>query len=866
LRNLASSAGLYLFIPLILLQTILDAVYANGVWGTRLIVTSGTFAVGTLNTITLCTVLLLLFYTVESLDRENVTRLAPIHDTTSVRTLAVLLGKSIANCFVGAAILIGAGLGALATMAIQGKASPTPWPFIIVWGGLLAPTLFLWTAFVTLVRTLVRNKFTTYGIGLGVLVLTGVMQSRGKMNWLGNWNLWSAVRWSDMGLLEPNAGAVLWNRIFVVALGILCVAIALRCNARREPDATRVVHRLAPARLLRAAVPLVPYVAAAAVIAIILGVQIRSSFQSKPAQRAERDYWKQNLATWRDAPEPGLAGVDVALSLDPADHAFRTRGTYALVNDETKPLAQYALTLGRHVKSVEWSVDGAAYEPENRSGLYVFTPSRAWAPGDTVRVGFEFAGRWPDTITRNGGGMREFIQPSGAVITAFSPIAFPTVGWDETMGVDPRENQYEPRRYRSDYWLETVRPAFGVARPFRTRIVVDAPAEYTLNSVGTLVDERVEAGRRHATWVSDEPINLFNVVAGKWAVRRGDGTAIYHHAGHTFNIDEMSWALDGARRHFSAWFAPYPWRELKLSEFANLASYAQGFGTNITFSEGIGFSTLSDSRSRAAFLVTAHETAHQWWGNMLVPGEGPGGQILSEGTAHFSTLLLAEEMLGTQGRIEFAKRMEERYDDGRHVDAERPLVQIDGSKDGDRYVVYDKGGWVFWMLHQLMGREANLAGMRAFIANHRDNPDHPLLEDFVAEMRPFAPDPDAFDAFTQQWFFRVVMPEYRFEDVEKERQGERWIVRGTVHNTGTGRMPIQVAATRGDRFEKVQKDAPLGPAAPAAGYHEARLAVDLDGGARAPFRIECDFDPDLVLADPDALVLQLRRKHAVHRF
>ena len=40
------------------------------------------------------------------------------------------------------------------------------------------------------------------------------------------------------------------------------------------------------------------------------------------------------------------------------------------------------------------------------------------------------------------------------------------------------------------------------------------------------------------------------------------------------------------------WFHPYPWKELKVSASSPaLAGYAQGFATNITFSEAIGFLT-----------------------------------------------------------------------------------------------------------------------------------------------------------------------------------------------------------------------------------------------------------------------------------
>ena len=121
-------------------------------------------------------------------------------------------------------------------------------------------------------------------------------------------------------------------------------------------------------------------------------------------------------------------------------------------------------------------------------------------------------------------------------------------------------------------------------------------------------------------------MSFFNVIAGRWEVERGEGTAVYYHPGHPYNIGEMREALDAARRYYSEWFYPYPWRELKLSEFPNLATYAQGFPTNITFSEGIGFLTRSSPEIHAAFEITAHEAAHQWWGNILSPGKGPGGQ------------------------------------------------------------------------------------------------------------------------------------------------------------------------------------------------------------------------------------------------
>jgi hypothetical protein len=658
-----------------------------------------------------------------------------------------------------------------------------------------------------------------------------------------------------MGPLELDRAALVLNRLLWVSAGVALTAFAVRLFPRRSLDPSTVLLRLRPLPLLGATLRFAPFLIAPLALGGVLADRVDSGREGAALEKQTKDYWRRNFATWRDAQDPSITDVVLELELEPARSWYRAEGSYLLLNDRDQALPVLAMTPGPHFEDLAWTLDGAEVEPEDRSGLHVFALDPPLAPGASVRLGFRFQGRRPDGISENGAGMGEFILPSGAVLTSFGPGFVPAVGFVEGVGVD-EDNRFDAREYPDDFFEGLTPSAFGSNVACTTEVTIHVPEEYTANSVGQLVRESVTDGVRTAVWRSDYPVEFFNVVCGRWDVRRGEGTAVYHHAGHPWNIEEIGEALDAARRWYSEWFMPFPWEELKLSEFAAHATYAQGFPTDITFSEGIGFLADSDPRSRVAFIVTAHESAHQWWGNLLVPGEGPGGNILSEGLSHFSTLLLLEQVRGLRERIEFARRIESSYAEQRQVDSERPLVKVDGSRAGDTTVTYDKGGWVFWMLLQHMGRENALAGLQAFIRRYHHDPDHPVLQDFLAAMRPFAPDAEAYDVFTRQWFLEVVMPEYRLADAARTGAGDGWEVTMTVTNKGTGTMPLEVCAARGQRFPDEQ-DAPE-----AEPYREARTTVTLAAGESQAVSLRCDFEPERIVVDPDCLVLQLRREQA----
>jgi ABC-type transport system involved in multi-copper enzyme maturation permease subunit len=220
LQELIAQPGLYIFIPFILLFLYILYRDARGEFNAPFLLTPGTAAAAGLPYLTFALGLLFLFYTVESLERERTSGVAPLFYATPAPTGAMVAGKLAANLAVLGAALAGAfGVAAL-MMAQQGRVPLEIGPFLIVWGLLLTPTMIVWMAFIAAVLALTKNRFATYGVGLGAALVTAFFFLRGSMNWVGNWPLFgasrggSAVPWSDLGRFEIDGRAIVLNRLF----------------------------------------------------------------------------------------------------------------------------------------------------------------------------------------------------------------------------------------------------------------------------------------------------------------------------------------------------------------------------------------------------------------------------------------------------------------------------------------------------------------------------------------------------------------------------------------------------------------------------------------------------------------------------
>jgi hypothetical protein len=400
------------------------------------------------------------------------------------------------------------------------------------------------------------------------------------------------------------------------------------------------------------------------------------------------------------------------------------------------------------------------------------------------------------------------------------------------------------------------------------RLTIEGPSGWVLNGCGVEEsNEEIGAGRKRVVWKTEHPVRFFNIVGGPLKAAPGRRSTVYFDPRTEHNVPTMVRALDAAREKYGAWFVEYPWTNLRVTEFPGLAGYAQGFPGNISFSENIGYlakplkvtdmaTGREEGKIDAAFYIVAHEAGHQWWGNIVTPGKGPGGNIISEGLAEFSALMLVHHELGEEQGKTLRRRWEQTYVFGRRADNERPINRIDGSRPGDQVVTYQRAGWAFWMLRNVMGEEAMLAGLKDFIATWRDGVetpdglDFPLIEDLLESLRPHAPDPAAFDAYVGRWILGKDLPDLEVREAKVAKTDAGYRVSGILANIGTGRADVKVRV-EGKKPDDKEAKRP-GKEATVVVSAEAPGAID----------IETDFLPERIVVDPDVELMFAGRKRA----
>jgi len=224
--------------------------------------------------------------------------------------------------------------------------------------------------------------------------------------------------------------------------------------------------------------------------------------------------------------------------------------------------------------------------------------------------------------------------------------------------------------------------------------------------------------------------------------------------------------------YYTKHFGPYPHRLIRLVERPGDSPSLHASPINMWFQEG--FALLNpDADPRHfdfAFAVVAHEMAHHWWGNQVMPAFVQGGALLTESLAWYSAICVVQNTYGDEHLDRLLDMMREEYLQP-HSRAGESLL-----RSYDRFIAYRKGPFAMYALHEYIGADQVETALRQLLKRFgAGTPPLPTSLDLYAELR--AVTPDSLQDLLGDLFERNTFWELATKRVSAERvSGDTWRV------------------------------------------------------------------------------------------
>ena len=325
---------------------------------------------------------------------------------------------------------------------------------------------------------------------------------------------------------------------------------------------------------------------------------------------------------------------------------------------------------------------------------------------------------------------------------------------------------------------------------------------------------------------------------------------------------------------FSQWFGPYPYSSLALTQMPGRLS--QGWPGLVFLSS---FAFLSPQEQEDLRLdpvmrvidsqVLVHETAHQWWGD-LVGWKSYRDQWFVEGLAEYASLLTLEQQNPAQFQQvleKYRRDLLSKNKDGEWLRDAGPVTlgqRLDSSHfpGGYEAISYERGAWLFHMLRSMLRDSEAASRSRKERANPMLNPDEP----FFRALRRIR-DRYAGKAISTEELVRVFEEELPRPLWYEKRPKLDWFLEGWIEGTAIPELKardIRITEKNGVTTVTgviVQKDVPddLVTAVPVyatgAGNALVFLGEVLADGAETGFRLTAPSGARKIVLDPKQTIL-----------
>jgi ABC-2 type transport system permease protein len=689
--------------------------------------------------------LLIVYYAGELVWREREAGLGEIAGAAPVPVWVSFAGK-----FAGVALWLVAVQAVVTAAAMLVQARMGYYKFEV---GLYARILFgirltdylLFALLALVVHVVVEQKYVGHLIAIIAYLLVAFGPELGIEPGLLVYGSDPGWSYSDMRGLEPFIGPWLLFKLYWAAWALLLAVAAKLLWPRGTERGLGARLRVAGRRFTRGTAATVA-VAAALVLTfgglIFYNTRVLYASHAAPSGLELSAEYERRYGRYAGVPQPRPTATSLRVEIYPARRAVEIRGTYDLVNrtEATIDSVHVATALGVETRAVGFDRPAKPELVDEKLGHRIYSLETPLRPGESLKLEFEVR------FDPRGFPVRDIdasVAPNG---THFGTEWLPAVGYQrgrEVRGTgERRAHGLPPRPEIPPHDDPVALMNLGGLEPIMFEAIVGTDEGQVAVAPGALRRTWAQAGRRYFHYATDAPIlNSYAFFSAAYAVREGRWNdveiQIFHHPGHALNVDRMIRSVQASLEHLTKRLGPYPHRQIRFVEHPGGRRTLFSNPINIRYQEGFSFiNPVDDPRGiDLPFAVVAHEVAHQWWGNRLVPASVLGAPLLTESLAWYSALEVVEAAHGPEHRDRLLGAMRAAYLSPRGR-AGPPLLRA-----AERFLWYRKGVLALHALREYVGAEPVNAALRRFFENHGSTtPPLPTPLDLYRELQAATPD------------------------------------------------------------------------------------------------------------------------------
>jgi len=564
-----------------------------------------------------------------------------------------------------------------------------------------------------------------------------------------------SVTYSDMNGFGPFIASVSWFNIYWVLFSIIIALITYAWFIRGKEYG--IINRWNMARLSlwknKFVIPVF------LILFIICGgfvyynTKVMNHYDSPKETEDKQVAYEKAYKKYEKLIQPRFYKLNYTINLMPYQRSMTASIEAWARNISGKPISELHFTMPQLTDSVKISINESKLKlRDNRLDYRIYTLDKPLQPGDSLKVMVDL---WK--IQRGFENEVSFTQLTQNGTFFNNTDIMPTFGYNRQYEISDKNKRAKlklPKRIRMPKLDEhnlTARANTYISSDADwvevNTIISTAPDQIAI-APGSLLKSWTASGRNYFNYKLDhKSLNFYSFISARYEVARkkwnGIDLEVYYIKQHVYNVPNMLKSLQKSLEYYTHNFGPYYHKQCRIIEFPRYSGFAQAFPGTMPYSEGIGFiidlRKVTNEDIDQVFYVVAHEMGHQYWAHQLCGAEMQGSEMMSEGFAQYSALMVMEKEYGRDKMKKFLKYEMDGYLRGRSTEyeAERPLMQTEGQS----YIHYQKASVIMYYLKEMIGEEKVNLALRSLIDSFAyKQPPYPTSLSAVRAFRKVTPD------------------------------------------------------------------------------------------------------------------------------